>query len=360
VDENAADPEPGKGRHMYVPPPFHPGRPGLVAPVKVDPSGRAGPTRGQARGRRWRRSTRGLVVPSDVAVTTEQRTLEASAVLIEDEAVTGWAALNWQGARWFDGTSDGVERRDVPLVARRHLLTQSGFSVSQEFLNPGEIVDVDDLPITTAVRSVVFEMRRAACLGDAVVALDMACYSDLVSIAEVSAYVSQLGPVTGIQQARDALTEADENSWSPRESQMRGVWTRRAGLTRPLCNAPVFTTDGRHVGTPDLVDPHIGLLGLYNGRDHLTLVGASNDRDQEAAYRDLGLETVTMLATDWYDLGAFVARAHQAARRARDHLGAVRWTLTPPPGWVSTSTVARRRALTAEQRRRYLRYRLAG
>lgn len=344
---------------MYVPPPFHPRRPGLVAPVRIDPSGQSGPTRGQARGRKWRTTTRGLVVPSAVVVTSQQRTLEASAVLKEDEAVTGWAALDWLGARWFDGTCDGVELRDVPLVARRHLLGQPGFSVSQEYLDPPEILTVDDLPVTPAVRSVVFEMRRAASLGDAVVALDMACYSDLVSIAEVAAYVAQLGAVTGIQQARDALAEADENSWSPRETQMRGVWTRRAGLARPLCNAPVFTTDGRHVATPDLVDPRLGLLGLYNGRDHLTLVGASNDRDQEATYRDLGLETVTMLATDWSDLDGFAQRVQQAAGRARERHGVRPWTLTPPSSWVSTSTVERRRALTAEQRRRFLRYRLA-
>jgi hypothetical protein len=345
---------------MYVPPPFHPRRPGLVAPVRVDASGDSGPTRGQARGRKWRTTTRGLVVPAGVVVTSQQRTLEASAVLKVDEAVTGWAALDWQGARGFDGTSDGVELRNVPLVARRHLLEQPGFSVSQEFLDPQEIVVVDGLPVTPAVRSVVFEMRRAASLGDAVVALDMACYSDLVSIAEVAAYVSQLGPVTGIQRARDALVEADENSWSPRETQMRGVWTRRAGLARPLCNAPVFTTDGQHVATPDLVDPRLGLIGLYNGRDHLTLVGASTDRDQEATYRDLGLETVTMLATDWGDLHGFTDRVRQAAERARERHGVQPWTLTPPPSWVSTSTVERRRALTAEQRRRFLRYRLAG
>lgn len=233
--------------------------------MRIDPSGQCGPMRGQARGRKWRTTTRGLVVPSAVVVTSQQRTLEASAVLKEDEAVTGWAALDWLGARWFDGTCDGVELRDVPLVARRHLLAQPGFSVSQEFLDPTEILTVDDLPVTPAVRSVVFEMRRADSLGDAVVALDMACYSDLVSIAEVAAYVAQLGAVTGIQQARDALVEADENSWSPRETQMRGVWTRRAGLARPLCNAPVFTTDGRHVATPDLVDPHSGCSGSTTG-----------------------------------------------------------------------------------------------
>ena len=120
-------------------------------------------------------------------------------------------------------------------------------------------------------------MRYAATLGEAVVALDMACYSDFVSLAEVASYVEGLGPVTGIQQARDALAEGEENSWSPRETQMRGVWTRRAGRPRPLCNRPVFTLDGRHVGTPDLIDVELGLAGQYNGADHITLAGAAED-----------------------------------------------------------------------------------
>ena len=40
----------------------------------------------------------------------------------------------------------------------------------------------------------MFEMRYAEGLGAAVEAIDMACYSDLVSLAEVAAYVQQLGP----------------------------------------------------------------------------------------------------------------------------------------------------------------------
>ena len=298
-------------------------------------------------------------MPVDVEVTTQQRIVESGAVLREDEAVTGWAALHWQGATWFDGTTDGVAPRDVPLVARRHLSTQAGFSVSQEFLHPGEILVVDGLPVTRAVRSVGYELRYAASLGDAVVALDMACFSDLVSIAEMTAYVGALGPVTGVQQARDVLALADENSWSPRESQMRGVWTRRAGLPRPLCNAAIFTLDGQHVGTPDLVAPDIGLLGLYNGSEHLSLVGASADVRQEARYRDLGLETVTMLATDWNDLDGFVERLHSAAVRARGRTSRRRWTAQPPAWWTPTNTVEARRALTATQRARYLRYRQA-
>lgn len=280
-------------------------------------------------------------------------------MLGEDEAVTGWAALHWAGAAWFDGTADGVALREVPLVARRHLRAQPGFSVSQEFLHPREIEVVDGLPMTRAVRSLTFEMRYADGLGAAIECLDMACYADLVSIAEVTAYVAQLGPVTGIQQARDALAEADENSWSPRESQLRGVWTRRAGLPRPRCNVPVFTLDGRHVGTPDLIDPLSGLVGLYHGDTHLSLVGASGDAVKEDAYRDVGLEPVSVLAPHWGDLDALASRLVAASRRAAARRGPRAWTLDVPSWWTPTDTVARRRALTEGQRRRYLRYRRA-
>lgn len=333
-------------------------RAGVVVPVPIDVTGLSGPTPGQVRGPRWRTTSRGLYVPAAATVSADQRVAEAAAVLHEDEAVTGWAALHWSRAAWFDGTVEGVGRRDVVLVARRHLVAQPGFSVSQEFLHPDEIEVVDGLPLTRAVRSVTFEMRYAADLGAAVEAIDMACYADLVSITEVTAYVAQLGPVTGIQRARDALAEADENSWSPRETRMRGVWTRRAGLPRPRCNVPVFDLDGRHVGTPDMVDPVTGVVGLYHGDSHLTLVGASGDAAKEDAYRDLGLEPVAMLAPDWGDLDAFTARLHAAARRAARR-GPRGWTLSAPDWWTTTDTVEKRRALTDRQRRKYLRYRRA-
>ncbi len=280
-------------------------------------------------------------------------------MLSSDEAVTGWAGLAWQGATWFDGTWDGVRPRPVTVVARRHVRPPPAVEVSQEFLHPDQIVVVDGLPVTHAVRSVTFEMRYAASLGSAVAAIDMACFSDLVSLAEVTAYVRRLGPVTGVQQARDALGEADENSWSPRETGMRGVWTRLAGLPRPSCNVPVFTLDGRHVGTPDLIDTGTGLVGQYHGDSHLTLVGASKDNRQDADYRDLGLEPVAMFATDWHDLGAFVHRLVAAARRARAPARRRAWTVDPPPWWTPTETVGQRRALAQWQRERYLRYRRA-
>lgn len=343
---------------MFEPAPLHVRRSRLVVPVRVDPDGLTGPTRGQARGEDWRRTSQGLHVPASVEQVPEQRIVEAAAVLRKNEAVTGWAALRWLGGAWFDGTDEYAGRRDVPLMARRDRAAPPGATVSQEFLHPDQIALVDTVPVTIAVRSVVHEMRFAATLGEAVSALDMACYSDLVSVEEAASFVSSLGPVTGIQQARDAVLLADENSWSPRETKMRGVW-RRTGIGRALCNRPVFTLDGRHVGTPDLIEPGLGLIGQYNGSDHITLAGTASDVKKDAAYRDHGLETVTMLVTDWSDLDDFIGRLLAAARRAARESSARTWTLDQPSWWRPTHTVELRRSLDDDQRARFLRYRRA-
>jgi hypothetical protein len=343
---------------MFEPEPFHARRPGLVAPVRVDPSGTTGPTRGQARGSRWRTSSHGLVVPAGVEQSPGQRIVEAAAVLRPGEAVTGWAALHWLGGTWFDGSTSGRDLRAVPLVAERHLIAQHGFEVSQEFLGPWEVMVVDGLPITTAVRSVVFEMRYAPRLGAAVEALDMACFSDLVSLAEVSAYLCALGPVTGIPLARDARAEGDENAWSPREVMMRRVWIQ-AGLGRPLCNAPVFTLDGRHVGTPDLFDPIAGLAGDYDGSLHLAGDQRARDIRRESDFRDLGLEYVTMVAADGGNPAHFTHRLLAAHDRAVARTTPPRWTVEPPDWWIPTMTVEQRRSLDDWQKERWLRHRRA-
>ena len=343
---------------MFEPGPFHERRPDLVAPVRVDPSGTTGPTRGEARGSRWRTTSHGLVVPAEVERSPGQRIVEAAAVLRPGEAVTGWAALHWLGGAWFEGVTTRGELRDVPLVATRHLIAQDGYSVSQEFLGPWDVVVVDGLAITLPVRSVVFEMRYADWLGPAVESLDMACYSDLVSLAEVGAYLSALGPVTGVPQARDALAEGDENAWSPREVMMRRVWTE-SGLGRPLCNAPVFTLDGRHIGTPDLFDPISGLAGDYDGALHLAGEQRARDVRRESGFRDVGLEYVTMVAADGRNSAHFTGRLLNAHARAVARTATRRWTVEPPGWWTPTVTVEQRRSLDEWQKERWLRHRRA-
>lgn len=338
-------------RVTFSPRPFHPNRPQLIAPVRTDPTGRSGPTPRQVRGRAWRRSSRGLHVPAtEPTAPLEQRIVEAAATLPPGGAVTGWASLRWYGALWFDGrTPDDRAELPVPLVSCvRDIRPQPGFSLSQERLDPRTVVEVDGLPVTTGVRSVCFEMRYAAGVRAAVAALDMAMFSDVVSLAEVAAYVDpHLNGWTGVPQAREALALAEENSWSPRETAMRLVWVMDAGLPRPLCNRPVFDLHGRLLGTPDLFDPEAGVVGEYDGAVHLDGSQRSTDVTREEVFRDHGLEYFCVVGGDMVNRRAVAARMHAARRRARCQSPDRRaWTLTTPHWWTQTHTVALRRALT--------------
>lgn len=350
-------------RHV-VPPPYAAARPSLVRPLRVDPEGRSGPTRAQARGPRWRRTTRGFFVPTYVdAGVPEQRILEAAHFLGEHSSVTGWAALRWHGAPWFDG-STGPGRPDRPVqiaTTRGAVRAQPGMAVTSEYIPPRDRMVVDGLRVVTPVCAVAFEMRYARSLVAAVRAFDMAAAADLVSKAELLDHFEWLYHWIGIPAARKAAELVDENAWSPPEVDVRLAWPLELGLAPPLTNRPVFDRVGRHLGTPDLIDVEAGLVVEYDGPLHLVGERRSQDLVREDGLRGVGLDYLTLVSADRRDRSRLAARIRAARSRAPFTPPADRrWTLDPPPGWTPTHAVDLRRQLTEEQRDRLLRYRHAG
>ena len=334
----------------------------VVWPVRVDPAGMLGPTPLEARSRQWRRTTRGLYVPAGVdRLRVEQRIVESASALTGYGGVTGWAALRWLGGYWFGGmAADGHTTLPVTLGTGAHALrVQPGFEVSEERLNPRDLVTVDGLVTTSAVRSVCFLMRYARNLREAVKCFDMAAYSDLVTWREVTLYAAELQGWTGIPQCREALLLADENCWSPMECEMRMIWMVDAGLPRPLTNMPIFDRHGRHLGTPDLLDPVAGVVGEYDGALHLAGEQRARDVRRAEEFRRVGLEVFTVMSADRAEREQMAARMRDARRRARWLPEADRaWTVVPPAWWVPTHTVELRRALSEADRQRWLRLRL--
>lgn len=329
----------------------------VVRPTRVDPRGLTGPTPGQARGKRWRRVGKGWYVPADVESTTPaQRIVEA--VAGTGGAVTGWAALHWLRATWFDGVAgDGRTPLPVPIALddRRRNRTRPGVRLSEDWLFDDDVILVDGVPITVPERSVTFEVRRARSMSRAVRIIDMAAFDDLVDLAGLSAYADRLVARGGVRLLRLALPLANENAWSPPEVDMRLEW-EDTGLARTLlCNTPVFDLTGRHLFTPDLLDPVRGVAGEYNGAVHDGVAPQRRDLDREELYRRHGIEAVSMMSTDTGDVSRFRGRLHTACQRAADGKGDRTWTLEQPDWWVDTSTVARRRALSSDQRSRWLR-----
>jgi hypothetical protein len=329
----------------------------LVNPVRIDPKGVMGPTRSQTQRRGWRRSSHGLYVPSWVDPSVvEQRIVEAAAVCPPYGSITGWAALRWLGGRWFEGT----RREGSPLpvtIATTDARPQAGIAISAERLNVNEVIAHERLIITRALRSTLFEMRYADSAWAAVVVADMAAFSDLVSLDELWPYALAHGGMTGIPQARDAVQLADENTWSPMETVMRLIWTITAGLARPLTNQPIFDLQGRHVGTPDLLDVESGVFGEYDSQLHLDGKRRLKDLVREDSFRRLGLEPVVMIAGQSRDEVA--ARIVATRERAMSHPRPRLWTTQQPSWWIPTETVAQRRALSTADRARLLAHRAA-
>lgn len=334
-------------------------RVGVVLPTPVDPDGKAGPTPGQARGPHWRRVAPGWHVPAMTDSTLlDQRIVEAMAGTPPDAAVTGWASFGWRGARWFNGLADdGHTPLDIPVALHqvRGVRRRPGVEFSEDWLFTDDVEQVDGLQVTIPERSVSYEVCRSRTLTAAVRTIDLAAAGDFVSVASMTDYAVRLGGRPGIRKLRRALTWADENVWSPQEVSMRLTW-RAEVACELLTNRPIFDLHGHHVVTPDLLDPVAGVVGEYDGAVHLENGPRRRDLDREALYRDHQLELVTMMAGSRSDAANFVSRLRAAYRRAAEREGVTRtWTTEQPSWWVDTSTVARRRALTADERVVWLR-----
>jgi hypothetical protein len=290
----------------------------------------------------------------------EQRIAEAAPLAGGAGAVTGWAALRWLGAAWFDGTERDQTLLGIDvLTGGRWVRQQPGYNQSMESCSPALTGVVDDLRITSPVWATCFAMRHARSLRDAVVVADMAAYNDLASLNEVAELVATIPGARGITRCRAALDLANENTWSPREVDFRLIWELGAGMSRALCNVPLFDRAGNLIGTPDLLDLEAGIVGEYDGALHLQGAQRARDVRREARFRSHGLEYVTMLAGDIPDPSGVTRRIHEARRRALFTPGTERsWTISQPAWWTSTSTVAQRRALTSSQRARFLSFRL--
>ena len=302
----------------------------------LDPTGCEGPTRGQARGPRWRRTSRGWYVPADAPDSVEQRILEQGVRLPACGAVTAWASLRWRGATFFDGLGPDGRVLPVPLVLGgwADLGRDSHVLVSRERFWPHEIDLVADLPCACVERSVFDEMRRVAGIRRGVVVAEMALAAELTTLDRLRAYVAGCNGWTGVPVVRKSLLLAIEDSKSPPETLMRLNWVLDAGLPTPVCNQPVFDLCGNLLGYPDLFDPVAGLVGEYDGADHLERDRRRHDAMREERFRDHGLEYFALVRGDLAHPGLVVRRMQSARQRARFLPPDQRsWTLEPPPWW---------------------------
>ena len=277
-------------------------------------------------------------MPSWVDATVpEQRILEQSMRLRAGGAVTGWGSLRLHRAAYFDGLEgDGTPLLPVPLAAGRggSIRSGSGASVSREPLDPAEVVQRHGIPVTRPCRALFDEMRRGKDWREAVVAMDMAAAAEVVSIAQMLAYLAGRSGWRRASRMAKALRHAGERSGSPNETQMHLVWVVDAGPPPPLVRQEIFTLDGRLVAVADLLDEEAGVVGEYDGSGHLGTRRRSRDIGREERLRRLGLEYFDVVRPDLDDPARLAERMRSTRSRAAFLPPAERrWTIEPPAGW---------------------------
>lgn len=294
---------------------------GLVVPVGIDPTGRAGPTHRRAYGPHFRQTSPGRFVPAEVGDSVvEQRILEQSGRLRAYGAVTAWAALRWRGAAFFSGLDCRGQELPVPLVlGGAHLRVDHRVLLTKEQLAPHEFETVAGIRCTTACRALFDEVRLRAAwsLREAVVAIDMAIAAGLVTLVEFLVYVTRRTSWTGVPAVRAALLLASGGSLSPQESRMRLVWVLDALFPPPICNWELHDKAGRLIGIPDLLDPVAGVVGEYQGADHRRPDRHRRDVARADRFRDHGLEYFEVVEGDLRARGLVVDRMRRARSRAR-------------------------------------------
>jgi hypothetical protein len=308
---------------------------GLLWPVRLDPTGREGPTRSAARHRRWQQVASGWYLPAEADLeVVEQRILAGAARLPPMTGVTAWAALRWRGAAYFTGLAPDGARLPVPLLlGGRNLRPDPRVRRTKEQFPPWERQVVAELPCASVERALFDEVRRLRGGRLGVTAIDMTAAAGLTTVAAFADYVASRPAWTHVPKVRKCLRLASDDARSPQEVLMRLVWVIDAGLPDPACNQPVFGLDGALLGVPDLLDCGAGVVGEYDGADHRRLDRRRRDSMREERFRDHGLEYFRVVEGEVAQRAAFAARMRAVRRRAlflpADQR---RWTLDQP-GW---------------------------
>lgn len=324
---------------------------GLVRPVRVDPAGVNGPTRGEAAGPRWRRTSYGFYVPADAPRSVEQRIIEQAVRLPTGGAVTGWAACRLHRAGLIDGLArDGRTPLPVPLAVGRRgrLRTSTDALLLHDPLDAGEIVVRYGVPTVTELRAAFDATRFVDDPREAVVMLDAVLAARLTSLQRFREYVAARPGRHHVGLARFAAEHASEESLSPYESRLRLLWVLDARLPAPALNREIRDGCGRAVGVVDLLDEVAGLAVEFDGADHRSRSQHARDVVREDALRRLGIEVVHVTAADMDLPERVVDRIRSARGRAAfEPLGERRWTAHR---WLADGESVLARRAGAEER----------
>ncbi len=257
-------------------------------------------TPGVLRGPHFRRLFPDVYVPAGAAVDLEL--LSRAAYLL----VAGRGALSGYSAAELLGASCAPAGAPAEVVLPHRLRSRPGLVTRQDEIPTDELQELDDLVVTTPVRT-AYDLGRRAPLVEAVVAVDALAHVHHFDLSELLVLARRHLGARGSSQLPQVVQLADRRAASPMETRIR-LALRFGGLPLPALQHPVGPYE------LDLAYPAVRIAVEYNGRDHL---------DPDRALRDLEREAY-LTAAGWTVLrfGAYLVlrRPNLVAGRVRARL----------------------------------------
>jgi hypothetical protein len=261
-------------------------------------------TRTQLRQRSYRRLVQGVYADPSLPFDHQLRSRGVALLLPAGTAIGGLSAAAWHGAL--------IARPSDPVTVLRpqEVLWKGprGVRVHRSELGPRDIDVVEDLPVTTAVRT-AWDVAALEPLGTAVAALDAMVGAGTVDLSELTALAAAGSGRWGVSRVRRTLPLIDPSAASPPESRVRVALTL-AGLAA----VPQYEVRhrGRFLARVDFAWPGAKVALEYEGAYHFDGTPIARDDARYAALTAAGWLVVRVSATDLHDLEVVVRRVQEA------------------------------------------------
>ncbi|HZB50087.1 MAG TPA: glucodextranase DOMON-like domain-containing protein, partial [Mycobacteriales bacterium] len=214
-------------------------------------------------------------------------------------------AIGGRTAAWLHGADSTEQDAPVEVVLPREAAyaPRDGLRVRRALLTGEDVVEVDGIPVTTAVRT-AFDLARLEPLVEAVTGVDALVHAGAVTAAEVEAYAAACRGWRGVRRCADALGHVDGAAESPMESRLRMLLVLD-GLPRPVVNQPLHDAYGCFLARPDLRIEHV--LVEYDGSVHRDRDQFDRDLRRQNRLVNAGFTVLRYTAADVYRRPALVA-----------------------------------------------------
>lgn len=255
--------------------------------------------------RRWYRPIyRGVYIPKNAIPSLRDRAFGAWLSTGAQGVIAGVAASALHGA-------DYVDRHEPIEILTQDRRKQTGLIVRKDRIQADEVVDIDDLPVTSAART-AYDLGRYQRRYTAMARLDALMGSAPFAAEDVATLDYRYGPVRGIRQLRELLPLVDAKSESPQESWLR-LALIDSGLPRPDTQIEVALEDGTNAFL-DMGYRAINLGIEYDGDGHQTdRATYVKDHHRVPMVQNRGWERIGVIKED--SQAAAVARVWEAFRR---------------------------------------------